>query len=145
MDAETYPMVGQRIDLFGPSVEFLTPTSEAKGAFCVLRGVVPPESRRGRCHARSGRRDAAHGNHTSRRVRMDVRPMTAHEIEATAPSNSSATPDANDRSERRPTLETAGRAIMRWLVYAALCAAADGATYQGGMWRNPTTSTASPR
>ena len=37
MDAETYPLVGQRIDLFGPSVEFLTPKSEAKAAFCVLR------------------------------------------------------------------------------------------------------------
>ena len=74
---------------------------------------------------------------------MDARP--AHEIEATAPSNPSATPDANDRSERRPILETAGRAITRWLVYAAQCAAADGATYQGVMWRNPTTRIASPR
>jgi quercetin dioxygenase-like cupin family protein len=34
--------VGQRVDLFGPTVEFLTPTSEANGAFCVLRGVIPP-------------------------------------------------------------------------------------------------------
>ena len=76
---------------------------------------------------------------------MDARPMTAHEIEATAPANPSATPDANDRSERRPTRKTAGRAITRWLVYAALCAAADGATYQGGMWRGPTTRIASPR
>ena len=145
MDAETYPMVGQRIDLFEPSVEFLTPTSEAKEALCVMRGVVPPESPRGRCRARSGRRDAAHGNRTSGRAPMGARPMTAHEIEATAPSNPSATPDANDRSERRPTLETAGRAITRWLAYAALCAAADGATYQGGMWRDPTTRIASPR
>ena len=31
MDAETYPLVGQRIDLFGPSVEFLTPKSESEG------------------------------------------------------------------------------------------------------------------
>ena len=72
---------------------------------------------------------------------MDTRPMTAHEIEATAPSNPSATPDANDRSECRPTLETAGRAITRWLVYAALCAAADGATYQNGMGGIPTAAT----
>jgi hypothetical protein len=76
---------------------------------------------------------------------MDAWPMTAHEIEATAPSNPSATPDDSDRSECRPTLKTAARAIMRWLVYAALCAAADGATYQGGMWRNPTTWIAPPR
>ena len=76
---------------------------------------------------------------------MDARPTTAHEIEATAPSNPSATPDANDRSECHPTLKTAGRAITRWLVYAAQCAAADGATYQGGMWRDPTTWIGSPR
>jgi hypothetical protein len=76
---------------------------------------------------------------------MDAWPMTAHEIEATAPSNPSATPDANDRSERRRTLETAGRAITRWLAYAAQCAAADGATFQGGMWRDPTTWIGSPR
>ncbi len=58
MDAETYPMVGQRIDLFGPSVEFLTPKSDAKGAFCVLRGAETPlvETR------------------TSRRAPMDARP-----------------------------------------------------------------------
>jgi hypothetical protein len=74
---------------------------------------------------------------------MDARP--AHEIEAAAPSNPSATPDANDRSECRRALKTAGRAITRCLAYAALCAATDGATYQGGMWRDPTTRIASPR
>jgi quercetin dioxygenase-like cupin family protein len=42
MDAEMDAKVGERVDLFGPSVEFLTPTSDAKGAFCVLRGVIPP-------------------------------------------------------------------------------------------------------
>jgi hypothetical protein len=41
MDAEMDAKVGGRIDLFGPSVEFLTPTSSAKGAFCVLRGGDP--------------------------------------------------------------------------------------------------------
>ena len=45
MDAETHPIVGQRIDLFGPSVEFLTPTSEAKGAFCVLESGWKPRNR----------------------------------------------------------------------------------------------------
>ena len=37
-DAETDPRVGQRIDLFGPSAEFLTLASEANGAFRLLRG-----------------------------------------------------------------------------------------------------------
>ena len=41
MDAETDLMVGQRIDLFGSSVEFLTPTSGAE-AFCVLGGTILP-------------------------------------------------------------------------------------------------------
>jgi quercetin dioxygenase-like cupin family protein len=41
-DAEIDARVGERIDLFGPSVEFLTQTSNANGAFCVLRGVIPP-------------------------------------------------------------------------------------------------------
>ena len=54
---------------------------------------------------------------------MDTRPMRAHEIDATTPWNPSATPDADDRSACRPTLEAAGRAIKRWLDYAALCAA----------------------
>ncbi len=35
-------IVGQRVDLFGPSVEFLTSPSEAQKRFCVLRGVIPP-------------------------------------------------------------------------------------------------------
>jgi quercetin dioxygenase-like cupin family protein len=30
------------LDLFGPTVEFLTSPDEAHGDFCVLRGVVPP-------------------------------------------------------------------------------------------------------
>jgi hypothetical protein len=70
---------------------------------------------------------------------MNTRPMTAHEIEALAYSTPFAASDANHRSECRRTLETAGRAITRWLVYAAQCAAADGVTYHGGMWRERTT------
>lgn len=42
MEAGIDAKVGERIDLFGPSLEFLTPTSDAKGAFCVLRGMIPP-------------------------------------------------------------------------------------------------------
>ena len=30
------------LDLFGPTVEFMTSPDEAHGDFCVLRGVVPP-------------------------------------------------------------------------------------------------------
>jgi len=41
MDAELEPTVGQRVDLFGPSVEFLTPPGVTQEAYCVLRGVIP--------------------------------------------------------------------------------------------------------
>ncbi len=41
MDAELEPTAGQRVDLFGPSVEFLTPPGVTEEAYCVLRGVIP--------------------------------------------------------------------------------------------------------
>ena len=42
MDTELEPTVGQCIDLFGPSVEFLTPPGVTQESCCVLRGVIPP-------------------------------------------------------------------------------------------------------
>jgi quercetin dioxygenase-like cupin family protein len=33
---------GPRLDLFGPSVEFLTSPKDANQNFCVLRGFIPP-------------------------------------------------------------------------------------------------------
>ena len=35
-------VIGQRIDLFGPSVEFLTSPYDPQKDFCVLRGIIPP-------------------------------------------------------------------------------------------------------
>lgn len=35
-------VIGRRIDLFGPTVEFLTSLNEAHSGFCVLRGTIPP-------------------------------------------------------------------------------------------------------
>jgi quercetin dioxygenase-like cupin family protein len=32
----------QRLDVFGPTVEFLTSPEEAQNDFCVIRGVIPP-------------------------------------------------------------------------------------------------------
>ena len=63
---------------------------------------------------------------------MDTQPMTALEIEDIASSTPFAALHANDRSERFPTPDTAGRAITRWLVDAALCALVAAALY-GGM------------
>jgi uncharacterized RmlC-like cupin family protein len=41
MDTEMEGVVGRRIDLFGPTVEFLSTPSDAE-AFCALRGTIPP-------------------------------------------------------------------------------------------------------
>ena len=41
MDTELEGVVGRRVDLFGPTVEFLTSASNAE-VFCVLKGVIPP-------------------------------------------------------------------------------------------------------
>ena len=42
MSTEINPTTGLRVDLFGPTVEFLTSPQEASIDFCVLRGVIPP-------------------------------------------------------------------------------------------------------
>jgi quercetin dioxygenase-like cupin family protein len=42
MSVEMNPTTGLRVDLLGPTVEFLTSPQEASIGFCVLRGVIPP-------------------------------------------------------------------------------------------------------
>jgi len=69
---------------------------------------------------------------------MDTQSRPALEIEAIASTTPFAAPDADDRPERSPTRETAGRAITRWLVEAVLLAGAAGATIHCGIWRDPT-------
>jgi quercetin dioxygenase-like cupin family protein len=39
---EINPTTGLRVDLLGPTMEFLTSPQEASIDFCVLRGVIPP-------------------------------------------------------------------------------------------------------
>jgi hypothetical protein len=72
-----------------------------------------------------------------RRASMDTQLITTFEIEAVASSTPSAALHANDRSERLPTPQIAGRAITRWLVDAGLCALIAAALY-GGMRPDPT-------
>jgi quercetin dioxygenase-like cupin family protein len=42
MSIEMNPTTGLRVDLFGPTMEFLTSPQERSIDFCVLRGVIPP-------------------------------------------------------------------------------------------------------
>jgi len=42
MNAEIDAVVGRRVDLFGPSIEFLTSPYDPQKDFCVLRGKIPP-------------------------------------------------------------------------------------------------------
>jgi quercetin dioxygenase-like cupin family protein len=42
MSTKMNPTTGVRLDLFGPTVEFLTSPQEASIDFCVLKGVIPP-------------------------------------------------------------------------------------------------------
>jgi quercetin dioxygenase-like cupin family protein len=42
MSAQVNPTAGLRLDLLGPTVEFLTLPQEANIDFCVLRGILPP-------------------------------------------------------------------------------------------------------
>jgi quercetin dioxygenase-like cupin family protein len=42
MSTEMNPTTGLRLDLLGPTVEFLTSPQEASIDFCVLKGVIPP-------------------------------------------------------------------------------------------------------
>jgi len=44
MSIEMNPTTGLRVDLFGPTMEFLTSPQERSIDFCVLRGVIPPAS-----------------------------------------------------------------------------------------------------
>jgi hypothetical protein len=71
---------------------------------------------------------------------MDRQSRPPLETEALASSRPFAAPDADDRPERSPTPETAGRGITRWLVEAVLLAGAAGAAVHCGIWRDPTKS-----
>jgi quercetin dioxygenase-like cupin family protein len=42
MSTEVNPTTGIRLEVFGPTVEFLTSPQEAHNNFCTLRGVIPP-------------------------------------------------------------------------------------------------------
>jgi mannose-6-phosphate isomerase-like protein (cupin superfamily) len=42
VSTEINPTTGLRVDLLGPTMEFLTSPQEARIDFCVLRGVIPP-------------------------------------------------------------------------------------------------------
>jgi hypothetical protein len=42
MSTQVNPTAGLRLDLLGPTVEFLTLPQEANIDFCVLRGILPP-------------------------------------------------------------------------------------------------------
>ena len=42
MGTEINPTTGVHLDVFGPTLEFLTSPQEAHNDFCVMRGVIPP-------------------------------------------------------------------------------------------------------
>jgi quercetin dioxygenase-like cupin family protein len=42
MELEKNPTTGQVVDLFGPTVEFLTSPQDEHNDFCVLKGTIPP-------------------------------------------------------------------------------------------------------
>jgi quercetin dioxygenase-like cupin family protein len=42
MSLEKNPTTGRVLELFGPTVEFLTSPQEAQSDFCVLKGTIPP-------------------------------------------------------------------------------------------------------
>jgi quercetin dioxygenase-like cupin family protein len=42
MSTEKNPTTGLTLDVFGPTVEFLTSPKETQNDFCVLKGRVPP-------------------------------------------------------------------------------------------------------
>ena len=39
---EENPTTGLRVDVLGPTVEYMLPPDEARDSFCVLKGVIPP-------------------------------------------------------------------------------------------------------
>ena len=71
---------------------------------------------------------------------MDTASETALVIKAIAPSTPCVPSEADDRSERRSSPESAGRRIMRWLVDAVLLAGAVAASADGWVWWDPATS-----
>lgn len=42
MNTEKNPTTGLTLDVFGPTVEFLTSLEETQENFCILKGMVPP-------------------------------------------------------------------------------------------------------
>ena len=42
MSLEKNPSTGKVLELFGPTVEFLTSPQDAQNDFCVLKGTIPP-------------------------------------------------------------------------------------------------------
>jgi quercetin dioxygenase-like cupin family protein len=42
MSTEKNPTTGLTLDVFGPTVEFLTSPKETQDSFCVLKGIIPP-------------------------------------------------------------------------------------------------------
>jgi quercetin dioxygenase-like cupin family protein len=42
MNTEKNPTTGLTLDVFGPTVEYLTLPNETQDAFCVLKGTIPP-------------------------------------------------------------------------------------------------------
>ena len=70
---------------------------------------------------------------------MDTASETALVIKAIAPSTPCVPSEADDRSERRSSPESAGRRIMRWLVDAVLLAGAAAASADGWVWWDPAT------
>ena len=42
MSTQINPTTGLHVDVFGPTVEFLTSPGEVHNDFCVMRGVIPP-------------------------------------------------------------------------------------------------------
>jgi quercetin dioxygenase-like cupin family protein len=42
MSIDLNPTTGVRLDVFGPTVEFLTSPQEAHNDLCLMRGVIPP-------------------------------------------------------------------------------------------------------
>lgn len=41
-NAEKNPTTGQTVEIFGPTLEFLTSPEDERNDFCVLRGIIPP-------------------------------------------------------------------------------------------------------
>ncbi|HEX3643561.1 MAG TPA: cupin domain-containing protein, partial [Ktedonobacteraceae bacterium] len=42
MSTEKNPTAGLTLDIFGPTLEFLTSPEETQENFCVLKGIIPP-------------------------------------------------------------------------------------------------------